>query len=73
MNIYHAMAAGAVSGACLSFAMCLIKDLTLADTIYRMFIVGLGGAWVGFLLAWLNMILPQADKPSKRHQREHQI
>ncbi len=72
MNVYYSLATGAVAGACLAFAVCIIKDLTIADTLYRMFIVGIGGAWIGFLLSWLNMILPRLDK-HQNQQREHHI
>jgi len=71
MNLFHAAVTGAVTGACLAFAMCIIKDLSMADTLYRMFIVSIGGAWIGFLLSWLNMMLPQADTHKQQHQEHH--
>ncbi len=72
MNLYYSLVTGAVAGACVAFSVCMIKDLTIADTLYRMFIVGIGGAWIGFLLSWLNMILPRLDK-HQNQQREHHI
>ena len=71
MNLFHSTIAGAVTGACLAFALCIIKDLSMAGTLYRMFIVSIGGAWIGFLLSWLNMMLPQAD--THNNQRERHI
>jgi len=71
MNIYHSTLIGAVSGACLAFVICIIKDLALADTAYRMFILAIGGAWIGFLLSWLNLILPRVEHKRNMHQGHH--
>jgi hypothetical protein len=72
MKIYHATLTGAVSGACLAFVVCIIKDLTLADTAYRMFILGIGGGWIGFLLSWLNLILPRVEHQGNAHHGHQQ-
>jgi len=63
MHLFHATATGAITGACLGFAVCMFNDITLADTLFRMFVLSMGGAWIGFLLAWLSTILP-----SENHQ-----
>lgn len=72
MNIYHSAVTGAWVGACLAFAVCMVKDLALADTLYRMFILGIGGAWIGFLLSWLNLILPSLESKQQHTQDYHQ-
>ncbi|MDX8388693.1 MAG: hypothetical protein R8M46_09225 [Ghiorsea sp.] len=66
MTLTQATTTGALTGACLAFAVCMFNDITLADTVFRMFVLAIGGAWVGFLLAWLNHILP-----SQRSQGRH--
>ncbi len=68
MNIYHSAVTGACAGICLAFAIGMVKNLALADMLYRMFILGIGGAWVGFLLSWLNLILPDAKQHTHHHQ-----
>ncbi|MDX8384374.1 MAG: hypothetical protein R8M45_09850 [Ghiorsea sp.] len=61
MHLSHATMLGAISGACLGFAICMFNDITLVDTLFRMVVLSIGGAWIGFLLAWLNIILPPAE------------
>ena len=68
MSLLHSTMTGAVAGACLAFSVCMIKDISLADSLFRMFILALGGAWIGFLLSWLNMILPRANQ-----RQEHRL
>ncbi|MDX8380608.1 MAG: hypothetical protein R8M14_00685 [Ghiorsea sp.] len=72
MNLYHAIFTGAVAGCCFAFAVCMIKDLSFIDTAYRMFILGFGGAWVGFLLSWLNLILPKNNQQPNRRQNQQE-
>ena len=68
MTLSQATIMGAITGGCLGFAVCMINGITPMDTLFRVFVLGIGGAWVGFLLAWLNQILPSAKK-----QREHKL
>jgi len=72
MNLYHATFTGAVAGCFLAFAICMIKDLSLVDMGYRMFVLGFGGAWVGFLLSWLNLILPKVDQQQNQSQKHQE-
>ncbi len=67
MKIFHATTSGAMAGACLAFAICMFNDLALMDSLFRIFVLFMGGAWIGFLLAWLNTILPSSDTPQEHH------
>jgi len=67
MKLFQAVTTGGLTGACLAFAVCMFNDITLLDTLFRMFVLGIGGAWVGFLLAWLNMILPRTNQHQENH------
>ena len=59
--VSHAALMGALNGACLSCAICMFNDITLIDTVLRMVVLSIGGAWIGFLLAWLNTMLPSTE------------
>jgi len=61
MTLSQATIMGAVTGGCIAFAVCMVNDITLMDTLFRIFILAIGGAWIGFLLAWLNHILPSEN------------
>ncbi len=65
MSLLNATVTGAVAGASMAFAVCMFKDISLADTLFRMFILAIGGAWIGFLLSWLSIILPKAKHPQE--------
>jgi len=67
MRVFHATTTGMMAGACLAFAVCMFNDITLMDSLFRIFVLAMGGAWIGFLLAWLNTILPS----SEMHQEHH--
>ena len=70
MTLPQATTSGAVIGAALGFAVCIIKDISMIDMLFRISILTIGGGWIGFLLAWLNMILPQSN-PHHKHHSEH--
>ena len=67
MTLMQASSSGALAGAGLALAVCMVNAIGLEDTLFRMFILAIGGAWIGFLLAWLNLILPRTHHhPGKR-------
>jgi len=61
MTLSQATSSGALAGAGLAFAVCMVNDIGLTDSMFRMGVLAIGGGWVGFLLAWLNDILPKAN------------
>ncbi len=68
MTLSQATVSGALAGAGLAFAVCMFNNVGFGDCLYRMVVLAIGGGWVGFLLAWLNEILPRASQ-HKEHIR----
>jgi len=65
MKPTHAATSGALAGLLLGCAICLIQNISVEDSIFRIAILTFSGAWMGILLAWLNQILPnKANHPS---------
>jgi len=59
----YAAASGAFAGVLIGIAICLVQEISLADSAFRSFILGASGAWMGMLLAWLDqMLTPQSKK-----------
>jgi uncharacterized membrane protein YjfL (UPF0719 family) len=59
----YAAACGAFAGVLIGIAICLVQEISLADSAFRCFILGASGAWMGMLLAWLDqMLTPQSKK-----------
>ena len=62
MTLSQSTVSGALAGAGLAFAVCMFNDISFSDCLYRMGVLAIGGGWVGFLLAWLNDILPRENQ-----------
>ncbi|MDX8405927.1 MAG: hypothetical protein R8K50_07240 [Mariprofundus sp.] len=62
MKPVHAGLTGCLTGALFALAICLIQNIPLLDALFRIVILTLAGAWMGVLLAWLNLLLPGHDK-----------
>jgi len=62
MTLSQSTLSGALAGAGLAFAVCMFNNISLSDSLYRMVVLAIGGGWVGFLLAWLNEILPRTTR-----------
>ncbi len=58
MKPTHAATSGALAGLLLGSAICLIQNISVEDSLFRVSILAFSGAWMGILLAWLNQILP---------------
>lgn len=67
MVIKQALISGGILGGTIAFAVGMFQNFTFADILFRMFILGLAGAWIGWMLAWLNAMLPT----SKSHKEHH--
>lgn len=63
MQTRHAAIAGASIGLLAGCAICLIIGASFSDTLFRVSILVIGGAWMGVILAWLNQLLtPKLDE-----------
>lgn len=68
MNRSHAAATGAVIGILFALAICIFMDFPLSDLLFRTLILGISGAWMGWLLALLDELLPDAEDFSDQDQ-----
>lgn len=70
MHTKHAAIAGASIGLLAGSAICLIIGTSLTDALFRISVLAIGGAWMGVLLAWLNMLLmpKEEDRMPNGHQ-----
>ncbi len=59
MNPTQAATSGAMTGILFGLAICMIRDIPLADSLFRTAVLGAAGAWMGVLLCWLNQLLPE--------------
>ncbi|MDQ6993367.1 MAG: hypothetical protein Q9M31_07810 [Mariprofundus sp.] len=62
MKPVQAGLSGSLIGLLFGLAICLIQNIPIADAMLRMLILTFAGAWMGILLAWLNLLLP-TNKP----------
>jgi len=53
------------AGFLLGCAICLIQDIAVLDSLFRVFVLTIAGAWMGVLLGWLDQLLPAA-----KHQQD---
>lgn len=58
MKPVHAALTGSLTGMLFGLAICLIQNIPISDALFRILILTFAGAWMGVLLAWLNLLLP---------------
>ncbi|TLS66701.1 hypothetical protein FE236_01445 [Mariprofundus erugo] len=68
MQLPHAALAGSLTGLLFGLAVCLIQNIPVVDSLYRIMILTFAGAWMGMLLAWLNQLLPTRCDDHSEHQ-----
>ena len=69
MQVKHAAITGSSIGVLSGFAICTMIDASLSDTLFRVSILAIGGAWMGMMMAWLDDLLTPNDDGSHRHSR----
>ncbi|MBL4759990.1 MAG: hypothetical protein JKY80_03940 [Mariprofundaceae bacterium] len=57
-----AAASGAFAGVLIGMSICLIQEISLQDSVFRCFVLGASGAWMGMLFAWLDQMLTPRNK-----------
>jgi len=62
MRTSYAAASGAFAGVLIGIAICLMQEISLSDSVFRCFVLGASGAWMGMLLAWLDQMLTPQNK-----------
>ncbi|MDQ6951119.1 MAG: hypothetical protein Q9M26_05585 [Mariprofundales bacterium] len=59
MNATQTAALGGACGALTGFAIAMVIGVGFLDTLIRVGVLGVAGAWIGMMLCWLNQLLPQ--------------
>lgn len=60
---------GGVVGVCVALVAAVWDDLGWAQALYRACVVGVLGAWAGFLLGWLHLLLTSAAPSADEEKR----
>jgi len=68
MKPVHAGLTGSITGMLFGLAICLIQNIPVTDALFRILILAFSGAWMGVLLAWLNLLLPTHHEKNSEHQ-----
>jgi len=71
MNPGHAATSGALTGLLFGCAICLIQNIPVVDSLFRIFVLTFAGAWMGILLSWLNQIIPAKMDQDSPRQKNH--
>ena len=61
MSVRYVSTYGGVTGLLLGIIVVLIYDLPLIEGGFRVLTLGVCGAWMGAILAWLDQLLPQKE------------
>lgn len=67
MDIRYAAAYGGLAGLLIGVVASVLNDLGLMDTLYRLLILSVGGAWIGGMLAGISDFL-SPDKTDVEEQ-----
>ncbi|MDQ6994992.1 MAG: hypothetical protein Q9M18_05295 [Mariprofundaceae bacterium] len=68
LKISYAAACGGLAGALVGLAICIVQSVAWQDAIVRIFVLAAAAAWMGMLLAWLNLMLsPQESVENDEH------
>ncbi|MDQ6974786.1 MAG: hypothetical protein Q9M10_07850 [Mariprofundaceae bacterium] len=62
LKISYAAASGGLAGALVGLAICIVQSVAWQDAVFRIFVLTVGAAWMGMLLAWLNIMLTPQKK-----------
>jgi len=65
LKVSYAAACGGLAGALVGLAICIVQNVAWNDAVFRVFILGVSAAWMGMLLAWLNVMLTPQDDSSR--------
>jgi len=63
MKLSYAASCGALLGALVGLAICILCNISWQDSVYRIAVLAFGAAWMGMLLALLGQLLsPKTDE-----------
>ncbi|RMH51153.1 MAG: hypothetical protein D6682_05215 [Zetaproteobacteria bacterium] len=72
LSTSHVAAFGGACGALIGFAICMVVGIGFYETVVRMAVLGIAGAWIGMMLKWLNDLLPRMPEPEEDAAEEPQ-
>jgi len=64
----HAALTGSLTGLLFGLAICLIQNIPVTDALFRILVLTFAGAWMGVMLAWLNLLLPTRHEQNSEKQ-----
>jgi len=67
MQVKHAAIAGSSIGLLAGIAICTVIGASFTDSLFRVAVLAVAGAWMGVLLVWLNDILMPRDSEHLSH------
>ncbi|MDX8412640.1 MAG: hypothetical protein R8J85_00990 [Mariprofundales bacterium] len=70
MNASHVAAFGGACGSLIAFSICMVIGIDFYQTMIRVAVLGVAGAWIGMMLAWLNQLLPTMPKTKPKQNEE---
>jgi len=62
LKISYAAACGGLAGGLVGLAVCIVQSVAWQDAVFRIAVLAVGAAWMGMLLAWLNLMLTPQEK-----------
>jgi len=65
MKLSYAASCGALLGALVGIAICILCNISWLDSLYRIGVLAFGAAWMGMLLAFLGQLL--SPKQGEHH------
>lgn len=72
MSARYVAACGGLAGLLIGFAIVLVRDMDIANALYRMAVLTMGGAWMCGILAWLDELLQSHNNKCRPRKREEQ-
>jgi len=64
LKVSYAAACGGLTGGLVGLAICIVQDVTWHDAVIRVVVLSGSAAWMGMLLAGLNLMLSPQDQVS---------
>jgi len=71
IRVSSAAASGAFAGVLIGVSICLIQEISLPDSVFRCFVLGASGAWMGMLFACLDQMLTPKRKDNTNDHQGH--
>ncbi|MBL1353300.1 MAG: hypothetical protein COA61_008235 [Zetaproteobacteria bacterium] len=64
LKVSYAAACGGLAGGLVGLAVCVVQGVGWNESVFRVFVLAVSAAWMGMLLAWLNVMLSPQNEDS---------